>query len=354
MMLLLVACSIKDNGVNSPGLPVTNDSATSTSQTSAIVEQDILEIPLPNELASASMEYSGLAWYKESLILLPQYPNRLAGDRSGSLYAIDQQNLVEFINNPKTEIKVRTIPFDDAGLSKQLDGFEGFEAIVFIEDAVYMTIETRGGNPMKSFLVRGTVESSQENLSSISLDGSSLVELPVQNNSSNASYETLTSDGNFIYAFFEQNGEAQNDNPYAIRFDPALKEMNEIKVDSINFRLTDASLVDSDGCFWMINYFFPGDTHLIVDEDPISARYGLGESHQINEPVERLVKYCLTQEGFLLSQSPPLYLELLENDEARNWEGLAEFGDLGFLIITDKFPGSILGYIELKENSANE
>lgn len=101
------------------------------------------------------------------------------------------------------------------------------------------------------------------------------MELPVQNNSSNASYETLTSDGNFIYAFFEQNGEAQNDNPYAIRFDPALKEMNEIKVDSINFRLTDASLVDSDGCFWMINYFFPGDTHLIVDEDPISVKYGL-------------------------------------------------------------------------------
>lgn len=172
--MLLVVCSIENNGVNSPGLSETNESATPPIQTSAIIEQDILEIPLPNELASASMEYSGLAWYKESLILLPQYPNRLAGDRSGSLYAIDQQNLVEFINNPKTEIKVRTIPFDDAGLSKQLDGFEGFEAIVFIEDAVYMTIETRGGNPMKSFLVRGTVESSQENLSSISLDGSSL------------------------------------------------------------------------------------------------------------------------------------------------------------------------------------
>lgn len=353
-MMLLVACSIENNGVNSPGLSETNESATPPIQTSAIIEQDLLEIPLPNELASASMEYSGLAWYKESLILLPQYPNRLAGDRSGSLYAIDQQNLVEFINNPKTEIKVDAIPFDDAGLSRQLDGFEGFEAIVFIDDVVYMTIETRGGNPMKSFLVRGTVESSQGNLSSIRLDESNLVELPVQNNSSNASYETLTSDGKFIYAFFEQNGKAQNDNPYAIRFDPALKEKNEIKVDSINFRLTDATLINGEGCFWMINYFFPGDTHLIVDEDPISARYGLGESHQLNEPVERLVKYCLTQEGFLLSQSPPLYLELLENDEARNWEGLAEFGDLGFLIITDKFPGSNLGYIELRENSANE
>ena len=346
--MLLSACSVGDFGVNPPGLPATNDFATSISQTSEIVEKDILEIPLPKELSSPSMEYSGLGWYQDSLILLPQYPDRLTDGRYGLLYAIELQNLIDYVNDQNTEITVHKIPFDDADLSRQLNGFEGFEAIVFIEHSVYMTIETRGGNPMKSFLVKGTVEVRQGMIISIKLDGSSLVELPVQNNNSNASYETLTTDGDFIYAFFEQNGKAQNDNPYAIRFDPALKEKDEIEVYSINYRLTDATLVDDVGCFWMINYFFPGDTHLLVDEDPISARYGLGESHQKNEPVERLVKYCLVQEGFVLTQNPPLYLKLLENDEARNWEGLAEFGDLGFLIITDKFPGSILGYIELK------
>lgn len=349
IVMLLSACSLGDFGVSSPGLSVTIASETPSSRTSEIVEKDILEIPLPNKLGSASMEYSGLAWYRDALILLPQYPDRLAIDRNGFLYAIELQNLVDFVNNPKTEITVDEIPFDDADLSRQLVGFEGFEAIVFIDESIYLTIETRGGDPMKSFLVKGKVESDQGEIIGIKLDAPSLVELPVQNNNSNASYETLTTDGNFIYSFFEQNGEAQNDNPYAFRFGTDLKEKTEIEADSINYRLTDATMVDDMGCFWMINYFFPGDTHLVVDEDPISARYGLGESHRQNEPVERLVKYCLNQEGFHLTQNPPLYLKLLENDEARNWEGLAEFGDLGFLIITDKFPGSILAFIEFKQ-----
>ncbi|MEL7637146.1 MAG: hypothetical protein AAGU03_05255, partial [Anaerolineaceae bacterium] len=174
------------------------------------------------------------------------------------------------------------------------------------------------------------------------------VELRVQNNNSNASYEALSSDGEFIYAFFEQNGKDQNANPFVLRLDADLENQQEIPLDAISYRVTDATLIDGYGTFWMINYFFPGDTHLTVDEDPISTRYGLGESHQQNEPVERLLKLKLTDEGFQVAEEPPLYLQLLENDEARNWEGLVRFGEQGFLVITDKFPDSILGYIAIK------
>ena len=317
-------------------------------QADAIVEHDLIEIPLPESVSSASMEYSGLAWYGETLILLPQYPNGMYGNKDGFLYAIGRENLSAFLNGSTTEILVNTIPFDDAGLSKQLDGFEGFEAVVFIEDSVYLTIETRGGNPMKSFVVKGMVESDENEINSIKLDGSSLVELTVQNNNSNASYEALTSDGKFIFAFFEQNGKNQNQRPYAVKLDPDLENWQEVPMDFMNYRLTDATLMDKDGGFWVVNYFFPGDTHLEVDEDPISTSFGLGVTHQENEPVERIVKFIFTQEGFILADEPPLYLQLLKNDEARNWEGIVKFGEHGFLLITDKFPDSVLGYIKIK------
>jgi len=348
LILLLVACSNKKISDSIQDQVASTEAGVAAIQANAIVEHTLVEIPLPGGLASAAMEYSGLGWYGQNLILLPQYPNGINGNKDGFLYAIGQDSLTAFLEDPSAKISVSPIPFYDAGLSNHLEGFEGFEAIVFIEDSVFLTIETHGGDPMRSFIVKGMVESTGNVVNSIKLDESSLVELTVQNDNSNASYEALTSDGEYIYAFFEQNGSAQNKQPYSIRLDLELKEKQEMPLDSINYRVTDATLMDKDGSFWMVNYYFPGDTHLAVDEDPISISYGLGESHQNNEPVERLAKFDLTQKGIVLSDEPPIYLKLLENDEARNWEGLAAFGDNGFLLITDKFPGSILAYLRIR------
>ena len=341
LILLLTACSNNGNPTS-----IVDGSALPSAKT--LIEYEITPITLPKEQSEASMEYSGLAWYGNNLILLPQYPEGIDGNRDGFLYAISRESLIDFLENPATQVQIGSIPFDDAGLSKDIIGFEGFEAVVFVEDSVYLTIEARGGNPMKSYLVKGTVVTEEGRISKILLDASSLVELKVQNTSSNASYEALTTDGQYIYAFFEQNGKAQNDHPYAVRLNLDLTNYQEVPLDFINYRLTDATIMNDDGGFWIINYFFPGDTHLRVGEDPISTRYGLGESHQQNEPVERLVKMNFTNGEFVLAEEAPLYLHLLENNEARNWEGLVELDDSGFLIVTDKFPGSILVYIKIK------
>lgn len=348
LILSLTACSNNSVITALPMVSETAESDATRNPIAAIAEYDLIEIPLPKELASASMEYSGLAWYDDDLVLLPQFPNGIRGNQDGFLYSISWDSLEEFLKDPTTTILTNEIPFDDAGISKQLDGFEGFEAILFIKNSVYLTIETHGGNPMKSFVVRGAVEIADNEIRGIKLDQTSLVELPVQNDNSNASYEALTSDGEYVYAFFEQNGEDQNDHPYAVRLDTDLKNWKEIPVDAVNYRLTDATLMDDDGGFWMINYFYPGDKNLAVDQDPISTRYGLGESHQRNKPIERLVRFSLSQERFVLDSVAPIYLKLLEQDEARNWEGLATFGENGFFLITDKFPDSILGFIKIR------
>ncbi|NLE82965.1 MAG: hypothetical protein GX603_00425, partial [Chloroflexi bacterium] len=161
-------------------------------------------------------------------------------------------------------------------------------------------------------------------------------------------YEALTSDGNYIYAFYEQNGTEQNDNPFAIRLTLDLAEVTQIPMDAINFRVTDATIIDADGIFWMINYFFPGDTHLVVGDDFLSNRYGLGETHLENRPIERLVKYQITEGGFVMVDQPPIYLKLMDQNVARNWEGLVAFDDIGFILVTDKFPTSILALLSLE------
>ena len=349
VILLLIACSC--NATNSSDIHENTENVNTTAAPTFVfdgIEYDLLEIPLPGELALAEMEYSGLTWYEQELILLPQYPNGIKGDQKGFLYAISADSLLKYIEDIAIDIKVRPVTLDDAGLSDKLVGFEGFEAIVFIDDSVYLTIETHGGNPMKAFVVKGEIEKTGNQISSIVLDGSSLVELPVQNRNQNASYEALTTDGQYIYAFYEQKGMEQNESPFAIRLDGNLKNYQEIPIDALNYRLTDATLMDQDGIFWAINYFFPGDRHLAVEEDPLSAQFGLGESHLLYEPVERIVRFKLTQEGFILVHEAPLYLNLLKENEARNWEGLVKFGNLGFLLATDKFPKSILGLLKLK------
>jgi hypothetical protein len=326
----------------------TDDLVVEDALVARLEEYEVVEIPLPGEQAWEVMEYSGLGWWQDELVLLPQYPDGIDGNGVGQLYAISGKLVRAFAQDPETEIIVDPIVFDDAGLSEELAGFEGFEAIVFIDNAAYLTIETSGGNPMKAFAVRGEVHSAEGKIVQITLEKSSLLELPVQNNSRNASYEALTSDGEFIYAFYEQNGTEQNDAPFAVRLDTDLSEMTQIPIEAINFRLTDATETDGNGNFWMINYFFPGDTHLAVEEDYLSDRYGLGDSHLENRPVERLVEFQLGADGFTLVDQPPIYLELMDRNVARNWEGLAALGEDGFLLITDKFPGSILAYLKIK------
>jgi hypothetical protein len=43
---------------------------------------------------------------------------------------------------------------------------------------------------------------------------------------------------------------------------------------------------------------------------------------------------------------PPIQMELT-SDDARNWEGLVRLDERGFLIMTDKFPETILGFVTM-------
>jgi hypothetical protein len=85
-----------------------------------------------------------------------------------------------------------------------------------------------------------------------------------------------------------------------------------------------------------------------VKRDPISNQFGLGKSHQENTVIERLLKFRIDDDKAIVVEDVPLYLELLPNNTARNWEGLVAIDDIGFLLVTDKFPDSFLGFIKIK------
>jgi hypothetical protein len=113
---------------------------------------------------------------------------------------------------------------------------------------------------------------------------------------------------------------------------------------SIEDRVTDATTVDAAGGFWVINYFYPGDTKLKPGDDQLALNYGIGLSHQTAEQVERLVKMRVLDEGIEILDESPIYL-VLDSEEAFNWEGLVRMGD-GFLLVTDEYPTTILGYVD--------
>jgi hypothetical protein len=72
--------------------------------------------------------------------------------------------------------------------------------------------------------------------------------------------------------------------------------------------------------------------------------YGQGQTHTKQDTVERLVMLKIEEDEIVRVNQPPIYLQLLEADTARNWEGLVSLEGKGFLMITDSFPESILGF----------
>ena len=304
-------------------------------------EVAVIPLKLPDRISAASFEYSGMGWFGDYLVLLPQYPQGKEFTREPNLFAIAKRDLLAEINDPNLELPVRDVPIENSDLRSMIRGFEGFESILFVDQSVYLIIESRAGDPMMGYLIRGVVNG---DLESITLDVNSLVELRPFSSELNATFEGMTYWNGSLYVMYEHNSIRNVKQPVAYQINPDLENIREIPFPVINYRITDATISDVDGKFWVMNYFFPGDTHLAVDQDSLVEEYGEGKTHAENDPVERLVQLQIENDQISRIDQPPTYLQLLDNDIARNWEGLVMLDNLGFLLITDSFPGSVLGF----------
>ena len=318
-------------------------------ETPAQPEEVIVQnIVLTGEISEPKAEISGLAWYGDYLILLPQYPHLFPSEYDGSLFAIPKSKIAEHLNEvPNAPIKPLPISLNAPGLKDLIEGYEGFEAIAFYENTVFFTVESEVESAM-GYLFKGTIS---DDMSTITVDVDKRVELPPRAHISNATDETILVTDTRVITIYEWNSSYLENDPYAYVFDHSLNLVDSLSLPYIEYRITDATELDDNDNFWAINYMWSGDygeNYLPVD--PIAETYGKGETHKKYKTVERLLEFHYSTKGISLVKQPPIQLKLINDDNSRNWEGIVRFGDEGFIIVTDKFPSTILGFVRMPQD----
>jgi len=280
--------------------------------------QSYIEVPLDGLITDRKQEISGMTTYKDNLILLPE-------NRNGYYFYIPFD---EIMNTLRTGDKILPVQktFTTRKLKERYPGLDGFEAIAFNGDDVYIMVEVRIDGKMAGLLLWGTIIPSTMEID-IPEENIMLIKPPAQID--NFSFESLTITDGQLIMIYETNGSKTIDKPfqYVVNLDDM--SINKTPFPNIDFRLTDATSV-IDNRFWMINYYWIGDKET------------LGVPNDVG--IERLVEFKLGYNGIERSSSE--YITLDNLDDPHNWEGLVRFGR-GFLICTDKWPRMVLGYIHL-------
>lgn len=309
-------------------------------------EQVVTLLTLAGPITDPRAEVSSMAWFGDTLILVPQYPNRFRTDgNDGNVFGLEKADILAAIAaaqaGEQLTLQPRAIPMSAGDFFSQISGFEGFEALAIQGNKIYLTIESRPGPGMLGYLTTAEIE---PDLSELRLGGD-LQSIPPQTNLGNLTDEAILLISDQIFTFYEANGQAVNPDPVTHRFTLDLQPLETLPMPNLEYRLTDVTPLDSANRFYAINYFYPGDTHLAVEDEPLSMQYGSGASQQENPAVERIVAFEWTAEGLRLADEPPILLQLDSGGAARNWEGIARLDEMGFLLVTDSFPGTLLGFV---------
>ena len=287
-------------------------------------------------------EISGMDWYNDNLIILPENLN-------GYAFATKKSDLDLRINNSDTSaIKPKKINFNTPNYKKLIPGFDSFEAIAFRGYEVYLTIEIKFPDSMSCLIARGHIDAQTLD---ITIPEQNLTQINVPTYVDNMSYESLVVDKDRVIALFEANGDSLIKNPYAISINSSGNDIFKYQTSSINYRIADATRVDKNNRFWAINYFFPGDRETLKPGDDILAsKYGEGLTHSKSERVERLVEYKIHNKKVLITNNPPIEIKLEGEKTSRKWEAIARYENKGFILATDKYPKpyTLLAYVPTK------
>ena len=299
----------------------------STEQT---LERTPTLLKIGGPMKNSDEEISGMDWYNDNLILLPENLN-------GYVFAIKKTELDSRINgNDTTTIFPEQIKFNTPNYKELVPGFDSFEAIAFRGYEVYLTIEIRFVDSMSCLLARGHID---EKTLEITVPEQNLTVIDVPTFVDNMSYESLVVDKNRVIAIFEANGDSLIKAPYALSINSSANDIKKYPLSSINYRIADATKIDKNNRFWVINYFFPGDRKVLKpSNDILASKYGNGPSHSRSNRVERLIEYEIKNGKISLTKSAPIEIELEGEKTSRKWEALARYGNEGFLIATDKYP----------------
>ncbi len=311
-------------------------------------DTEVKLLTLKGDVAKRSNEFSGLTWYNDNLIMLPQYAGRDSAAGGGFLFSIKKKRILDFIKGIDTSpIAAKKIKFITKGLEKYNTIGSGYESIGFDGNNVYLTIESNEAINTVGNIVFGNYNVSNNE---ITLDASSLKVIKSQSGIYNLSEEALLIANNKIVTIHEANGMNNNPNPVVHIFNKDLILNKTISFPHIEYRITDATNIEKDGTFWVMNYFWPGDKAALKPaKDSLIVKYGIGKSSKNNPAIERIIQLKFSNNRISLVNRPPIYLDISKHPNGRNWEGIVKLDSLGFLITTDKFPTSLLGFVAIQQ-----
>jgi hypothetical protein len=323
------------------------------SQRSAGIETALVEvkprlIALAGDLDTPDAEVSGMVWYDDQLVIVPQHPERLSGGGRLYFYKITRAEILACLDGAQTApIVPERLEVAARGLPQLLAGFDGLEAVAVRGDRVYVTVEAAEDSGSVGYLVEGAIAG---DLDSLRLDLSRLVRIPGPRHLPNMSCESLVVVGDRLLAVHEANGARVNPDPRACLFDLDLNFLAAVAMPTVEYRVTDATEADADGRFWVINYFYPPEGPLLDPaSDPELSRHGQGRTHGGCQTVERLLEFRYDGRRVTRTETPPLLLQLRADRVCRNWEALVRLGDRGFLLMTDRYPRTLLAFVPLPD-----
>ena len=286
-------------------------------------EAKVQEIKLSGLITDKEQEISGMDWYQDRLFLLPE-------NMGGFLFSISKSEILNAIKSvKKLPITPKKTRFKTPDYSSLIKGFDGFEAIAFNGDNIYITIESEHRGEMVSYLAWGKIDSKSLEVI-IDEKDMQTIKTPIQLN--NISFESLLINDKDIVMIYEANGSNLRKNPTQSVFTHKSKNISQVNFPNIEYRITDATRMDNDGRFWAINYFWPGDKKLLnPGKDDILNKIKQGSSHFKSDQIERLVEFQMNAGEISISNTKPIQL-FLESDASRNWEAVARLDDKGLLI----------------------
>lgn len=333
-----VALSLSCSGAQRPGARNPDDPV------------PVLAICLAGDAAARGNEYSGLAWHGDELFLLPQWsPRGLARARSRPgftrpwVYRIPGARVRAWVDGAdRSPVTPERVEFDLLDLPND-QRYQGFEAVAFEGDRASLLVERGIGEVMSALLVTATLDPAR----GLVLDRDALtLEVPMR--SDNHSYEALTRVGGSWLALYEANGMSSSCASQALRCGSTRDEPQVVSVAPIPYRVTDATAADADRRFWVTQYSYRDVGDTAECERTIRASGCFSEPVDCDprggdaRSVERLVE--LRDEGVAVRPTGRV-IRLQREARPRNWEGVARLDGRGFVMVTDEWPRSILGFV---------
>lgn len=298
---------------------------------------EIVSLPLAGPFSSKKAELSALSWWHEFLVMCPQYPSRIDGaNGKGAIGIVAKDEIVARLDHPGAiPTEPRLIPFDDGGVSGKIEGFEGFEAMAIRSDTIVLSIEAKRGAGTLGYLIAGKIS-----LEGVSLDPSTLVELPAPVALPNMGFEALAfANDNTLFAFFEANGSALVATPSvftSVLENHRLSVVRTKPIDPIEYRVTDVTAPDAHGKMYALNIYWSGE--------PMLARPGADAAERARG-IEQIIELEIRPDRISRTSRPPLRFRPDVSGKSRNWEGIVALPGRGFLVVTDDYPDTRLGFV---------